>query len=241
MKRVALISLIFSASLGCSSLKTFFAVEEKSQRNTPIINPFDNYSPSASHKENIVLRTKKGDRSVEVELPGGTADMTDFVMPVSPAFKDAPTRSPAGGAMDVDETYKDRTPSISDREITGNLPQVNGENDVDRREIETGLGVIPSEDSVPSSDKSYLASIDLIKQLYKHARFEAALLEVDGLLRSYPTDARLYEMRGTLLERVGRTELALKSWNQALQLNPRNESLRRFIERKSAKRGLAGQ
>ena len=96
-----------------------------------------------------------------------------------------------------------------------------------------------SEDSAPAADYSYLAALDHIKQLYKGARYEAALLEIDELVRAYPTDPKIYEMRGTLLDRLGRGDLAIKSWNQALRFDPGNQSLRRFIERKQQKRSLA--
>ena len=37
-------------------------------------------------------------------------------------------------------------------------------------------------------------------------------------------------MRGTSLDRLGKTELALKSWRQALHLNENNTSLKKFIQ-----------
>jgi len=81
-----------------------------------------------------------------------------------------------------------------------------------------------------------------VKQLYRVARYEAALLEVDELLVVYPTDSKIHEMRGTLLDRLGRTDLAIRSWNQAIRLNPGNESLRRFVERRAnTKRSPASQ
>src|SRR4051812_45043543 len=80
----------------CSTGKSIFAVDQPTSRQVPIQNPFLGYNGNggSGSKENIILRTKKGDRSVEVELPGGTADMTDFVIPVSPAFNEH-GRSPA--------------------------------------------------------------------------------------------------------------------------------------------------
>ena len=98
---------------------------------------------------------------------------------------------------------------------------------------------MPSEDSVPASDESYLGALDQVKHLYHAGRFEAGLVEIDGLIRQYPTAPRLHQMRGTLLDRLGQSELALKSWNQALRLDPKNASLRKFIERREQKRSLA--
>ena len=72
---------------GCSTLRSVFALDGKQKNQGPIHNPFDAYYPTASH-ENIILRTKKGDRSIEVELPNGSGQMSDFVVPMSPAFQE---------------------------------------------------------------------------------------------------------------------------------------------------------
>lgn len=233
---IAAVTVLAAGNTGCSTFRSVFALDTNSGRQPPIQNPFGNEYVHNQGRENIVLRTKKGDRSIEVELPGDTANMTDFVVPTSPGFKDE-GRSPASGEFGSE--YKDRTPTMTDREITHNFPQALPEDLDARREVEEGLGVVQSEDSVPARDKSYLAALDHVKQLYKGARYEAALLEVDEMLRAYPTDPKLYTMRGTLLDRLGRTELALKSWNQALRFDPKNASLRRFVERKSEQRKLA--
>lgn len=240
---VSTFSLLAGTCIGCSTFKSVFGRDTSGDRLPPIQNPFGDFNPNNRSNENIVLRTKKGDRSVEVELPGGTANMTDFVVPVSPAFGSSRDgRNPAsssGTAEDNDDTWRARRPGLSDREITHTFPKGQREDEGDRREVESGLGLMASEDSTPDADQSYLAQMDQVKQLYKKARYEAALMEVDDMVRSYPTDPKLYQMRGTLLERVGRSDLALRSWNQALRFDPDNQSLRRFIERKQQKRGLA--
>ena len=227
-------------------MKNIFGSDTTGDKLPPIQNPFADYSGNERSKDNVILRTKKGDRSVEVELPGNNGTMTDFVVPVSPAFKSEGGRNPAsyGNSQSynddqVDEHYKDHPPGMSDREITTNLSKAAPEDSGSRREVETSLGVIESEESAPASDQSYLAQMDHLKQLYKKARYEAALLEIDDMLRSYPTDPKLYEMRGTLFERMGRGDLALKAWNQAYRFDPENQSLHRFIERKQQKRSLA--
>ncbi len=128
---------------------------------------------------------------------------------------------------------------MTDREITHGLSKNAYTDDGKRKEVETELGLSPAEDQTPDRDRSYLAALDHIKQLYKRNRYEIALLELDEMIRLYPTDPKLYEMRGTLLDRTGNSELAIKSWSQALKLNANNIPLKRFIERKQAKRSLA--
>ncbi|MEK6704579.1 MAG: tetratricopeptide repeat protein [Bdellovibrionota bacterium] len=200
----------------------------------PISNPFGTYYGTAANDNarTMILRTKKGDRSVEIEIPRADQEMSEFVIPVSPAFKDGQRTPASADAGMVDESYKDRPPTFSDREIVASMPSGPGETDAKRHEIEEGLNLVPSSNETPERDTSYLAGIDRIKQLYRLGRYEAALIESDILLQQYQTDPKIYEMRGTLLDRLGKTELAIKSWQQALHLNPKNLALRRFIERK---------
>jgi hypothetical protein len=227
---------------GCGGMKSFLAVERKAEVQGPILNPFGAYeNQSGKAPSNIVLRTRKGERSVEVELPSQNGAITDLTVPVSPAFPDESGRSPAS-ASGLDTTYLGRSAGPSDREIAASLPKGFADDDGARREVETGLGLREAEGETPDHDQSYLASLDHVKQLYRVARYEAALLEVDELLVVYPTDSKIHEMRGTLLDRLGRTDLAIRSWNQAIRLNPGNESLRRFVERRAnAKRSPASQ
>lgn len=242
--RLGLAVAILGATLAlpaCSTVKGVFGLDHPPVAQRPISNPFGHYSPGRSGgQDTIVLRTRKGDRAIEVELPGQHGAMTDFVVPVSPAFRDA-GRGPASVDGEVDERYLGRRPGMSDREITRTLPNNLPEHEGDRREVETALGLVPSEDDRPDDDSSYLGAVDHVKQLYRAARYEPALMELDQLIRAYPTDPRLHQMRGTLLDRLGRGDLALKSWTQALRYEPTNASLRRFVERKQAQRSIASQ
>ena len=228
---------------GCANMRSFLAADAAPKSQGPIANPFEAYQGDDKSKQNnIILRTKKGDRSVEVELPNNHGELSDFTVPMSPAFRENGGRDPASSDSGVtDERYRERSPSLTDREIVNAMPHgtETGMDDGSRREIENGLGLMPTEEGVPAQDHSYLAALDHVKQLYKGTRYEAGLLELDEMVRAYPTDPKLYEMRGTLLDRLGRADLALKSWGQALRLNPSNESLKRFVERKQQKRSVA--
>lgn len=230
---IALLCL-FSQS-ACSTVGSIFGPSKEPFK--PISNPFSDYRQNARSdtSQNIILRTKKGDRSVEVELPGDAERMSDFVLPVSPAFKEGRSVAGAEGSESdrMDDSYKERSPSSTDREITASFPQSYSEDGGRRQKIERALNLAESDEEINGEKStSYLASMDHIKQLYKISRYEAALLETDEMIKLYQTDAKLHEMRGTLLDRLGRRELALKSWNQALRFDPKNESLKRFIDRK---------
>jgi hypothetical protein len=241
--------LAATAAGGSSTLSSHLALADQRGPGKPIANPFTTQYANPvddPQNSNMVLRTKKGDRSIEIELPRVDQGMTDFVIPVSPHFKDGTGRSPASISQQdglVDETYRDRRASYTDREIISGLPTGAPEDADRRRLIEDGLGLAPSANSLPdhASNTSYLAGLDRIKQLYRMGRFEAALLDIDEMIRAYPTDPKLHAMRGTCLERLSKPELAIKAWEQSLRFDPTNLSLKRFIERKVQKRGLAKQ
>jgi len=226
---LALSFLSFSA---CSTVGTVFATNQK-KTDGPITNPFDGYSAKSATETGTTFKTRRGNQSFEVSFPDQNSKLDEVAMP---------TRTIAGEeTIPAEDPYRNRRPAMADREIAETFPKTGGGYDGDRTHIEQTLGVMPSADDTPHADKSYLAGMDRIKRLYKDARFEAALLEVEDLLVDFPTAPKLYEMRGTLLDRLGRSELAFRSWEQALKLEPKNLPLKKFLERKRATRGLASR
>ncbi len=234
---------------GCATMKSVLGTNTEAEEAAPIENPFQSGSAAESSQSdgisspyeterssrNMVLRTRRGNRAIEVELPNSGDAPSELSIPVSPMLPLDSDNYATGG---MDPEMGDRRPSASDREITASLPEAPSDVTAQRQNIEEQLHLIPTQDK-PHNDRSYLAAMDKIKILYRRGRFEAALLETDELLRDYPTDPRVYEMRGTLFDRIRRPELALKNWKQALRLDPQNESLRRFIDKKEQTRGLA--
>ncbi len=242
--RAESVALLLSLSLVLcgSSIQGCATPGAKEANRAPITNPFPydwGYEGKSNNRESVVLRTKKGDRSVEVELPGDTASFSDFTVPVSPAFTDghALRRNQGAYSSENDSAWRDQKPTFSDREITSNFPKGPASASV-RNDLEHELGVLPSEDSVPVQDTSYLAAVDHVKGMFRGGRYEAALLEVDELLRLYPTDPRLHQMRGTLLDRTGQPELAMRSWAEAIELDPSNQGLKKFVDRRRSIRAM---
>src|SRR4051812_9560923 len=95
---VALAAILCALS-GCASMKSVFAVNPPSGATGPIHNPFgDQYGAGGpgDRSQNVILRTKKGDRAVEIELPRDSQSSTDFTIPISPAFRDGPSKSGGG-------------------------------------------------------------------------------------------------------------------------------------------------
>lgn len=200
-----------------------------------IENPFAGYGYRSGAADNITLRTKRGDKAVEVELPQSQG--SELHVPMNPNFTSEVAANPSG----LDYQYVKERPSIADREIASTFNKNDDPvADAKRQEIENALGLQQS-DELPSMDESYLAKIDVIKQMFHRGRFEATLLEIDRLIKMYPTNAKLYEMRGTVLDRLGYGDLAIKSWTQALEFEPESLSLRRLVEKKQAQRNVASE
>ncbi|MEO5971292.1 MAG: hypothetical protein ABIQ95_15305 [Bdellovibrionia bacterium] len=221
----------------CASLSSALAINSKPP-STRIASPFSNYRPGSETAQNMILRTKQGDRTLELEIPNDAGKLGEFALPLSPTFRGG-ERGPASAKNHssdatgmVDDSYKNRAPSLSDRELLHTRSQGLPADEQKRHEIEESLSLIASEDSTPEASSSYLGGIDHIKQLYRLNRFEVALVETDEMIKQYPTDAPLYKMRGTLMDRLGKRELAQQAWNQSLRFNPKDADLRRFIDRK---------
>lgn len=228
----ALTLIALAAVPACSTMGTVFATNPK-KSDGPITNPFDGYNAASSSDSGTVFRTRRGDQSFEVAFPDQTSKLDQVSLPTRNTQTDEP--------IAYDDPYRNRKPAIADREIAESFPKNGGDFEGDRNDIEQTLGVMASTDSTPRADKSYLAGMDRIKRLYRDGRYEASLLEVEDLLVDFPTAPKLYEMRGTLLDRLGRSELAVRSWQQALRLEPRNLALKKYIDRKRATRGLASE
>ncbi|MGK5084293.1 hypothetical protein WDW37_13435 [Bdellovibrionota bacterium FG-1] len=201
MKRIIIASALTTLTLsGCASVKSFLALNAYDNTPPPIHNPFDAYDSKTDSTDNIIMRTRKGERSMEVELPGGTSHLSELSIPVSSALQDTVARNPASVSPIED-------PGANDPSAEGN--------------------------------ESYVSALKHVQYLYKSRRFEAALIEIDHILKQYPTASKLHQMRGTLLDRIGQPQLALKSWRHALELDSGNVTLRRFVDSREQKRSLA--
>lgn len=224
--------VLVSLSTGCSTLKKVFPFGGGTEvTKKPISYPFGDFQNyTQSRYPGIVVREKKtSGGTTEVELPAGDRSITDLSVPLSGIQSGEAKRRPAQSSSNIDDTYYEQTSGITDHEITETFSKPPVKNEWKQRDIEKKLGLVTKEDLDPQDQKSYLASVDRIKQLFRLGRYEAALIDLDHLVKLYPTAPQLYEMRGTLLSRLGYKDLAIKSWSQALELDPENRSLRNFL------------
>lgn len=232
--KIILAVFLCLAAGACST----FGGGSSSEEVQPIANPFKGYNREAEEQaNNLRFRTTHGDSSYEVNVPN--AGDSDLVVPFTEnGAKSGRVQMAHAG---IDYQYNQSKPTMADREIASTFTKSAGSEAEDKRnEIEQGLGLHPEEGG-GTVDQSYLAKIDIVKQLFKNARFEAALIELDRLVQQYPNNGRLYEMRGTVLDRLGYTDLAIKSWRQALEFNPNRLGLKKLVEKREQQRNIASE
>jgi tetratricopeptide (TPR) repeat protein len=76
-------------------------------------------------------------------------------------------------------------------------------------------------DAAPKGpNKSYLATLAKVREMYASRRYEMALVELVDLEASHPKDARLQAMKGSVYLKLGKPQLARDSWQKALMLEP---------------------
>ena len=83
--------------------------------------------------------------------------------------------------------------------------------------------------------KSYLSTLAKIAEMYASHRYELALIEAVDLGQQYPTEARVEAMKGSLFQKLGKTELARNAWKKALELDPTDVTVAEAL------RGLKGE
>jgi tetratricopeptide (TPR) repeat protein len=68
--------------------------------------------------------------------------------------------------------------------------------------------------------KSYLGTLAKVREMYASRKYEMALVELVDLEPSYPNDARVQAMKGSLYLKLGKAQLARECWQKALALDP---------------------
>ncbi len=86
-------------------------------------------------------------------------------------------------------------------------------------------------DAVPLAIDARSVKIGALEAL---GRYEEAIAECDVALSVIPEYAALHETRARLLDRSGRREEAVAAWKRALEADPNDERLRRFLDHLSS-------
>lgn len=168
-------------------------------RDPVIANPFAGNAELAEKKNaGVVFRRSIGPNSVEISLPESGED--------------------AEFRYDLSELREGLLPDI------GSTDHITYKKKADDKE--TMGPSLPMAEPQSRYEAGYLLGIAKIKELYRKREFELALVQVEGLLQTYPNDARLLAMRGTLAKKLSYDDLAEESWSRALAKDPGNEVIR---------------
>lgn len=236
-KRLAMaMGLVFVG--GCAGIHSWWGGSRASEQR-PIANPFSSpagISGANPTSESVILRSKRGDQSVEVELPlTENQRVSEWTLPIKQPEWEKP-RSPSleRGPASVESAPEESVAfSATDYEIQQQLRAPSEEIERQQHQVEQSLFLV--EDRTSSGKLvpvSYLSEIDIVQKLYDQKQYGNAILKIDQLLKRFPSSALLFEKRGSLLFLLGEENLAIQSWKQALSLNPKKQSLRKFLERK---------
>jgi hypothetical protein len=177
---------------------------------------------TTKRREPFVIRSATGGQEYTVEIPENSSRY-DIQIPLAEL-------TPAGSATESDFAGRGRSnPANTDKELVSALPDLAKAKSSKTGMLDTAFGVAPPEGPVQSP--SYTLGIAKVNQYFKDRNFELALVELNNLLAFYPNSPKLLKMKGTLLVKTGNRELAMRSWQRALDLAPNDLALRNSINR----------
>ena len=176
----------------------------------------------ANPKQPFIVKSAVGAREYSVEIPdnGGKFDIQIPLAEISPASSQDLTSS-------LNPNGRRLNPANTDKELIAALPDLGKTKPNKTNMLDNAFGVGSPEG--PSQSPSYTLGIARVNQYFKERNFELALVELNNLLAFYPNSPKLLKMKGTLLVKTGNRELAMRSWQRALDLAPNDTALRNSI------------
>ena len=175
-------------------------------------------------KQPFVIRSTVGTSEYSVEIPDSAADY-DIQIPLADiAPKGSGDLSPLSLGSD-----KSVNPGTTDKELVAALPDLAKNKPGQTAMMDAAFGVGSPEGPVQSP--SYTLGIARVNQHFKNRNYELALVELNNVLAYYPNSPKLLKMKGTLLLKTGNHELAMRSWQRALDLAPQDLALQNSMNR----------
>ncbi len=194
-------------------------------RGTPIAFPFiDDEKPLDTDRpgEKFVIRSAVGPREYAIEIPGAAQDY-DVTVPVADLGEKDPEVLAGTRPRDLP------SPRQTDQELISAMPRLDSSRETDTSMMDQAFGVGPS--GGPRQAPSYTLGIARINRYYREKQLEYCLVEINALLSFYPTAVQLHKMKGTVLIKMRQFKLAEQAWTKALQLDPKDRSIRRALSR----------
>ena len=207
--------IICSLFLGCYHQNT-----SENVMNQRISYPFNHSGMSYNLERNenpVVIKTVHSGSEYVIELP---SDGSDYSLTI-------PLDQIGDPNKNVSRKEKNKRAHITDRELIADMPGESPETRKNRKMVERAFGMTSSKK--PQQSPSYSEGLADVVELYKRRQFERALIEVNQLLGYYPNSVRLLKMKGSILIKTGNYNLAVRSWNKAYALRPKDKSLKRGI------------
>lgn len=169
-------------------------------------------------EEKFIIRSAIGNKEYTIEIPGGARDF-DVQVPLADL----------GSPDDFDPIAGRRphdlpNPVSTDAEAVATFPRLENERPTDTAMMDAAFGVGTAEG--PIQAPSYTLGMAKINRYYKDRQFEYALIELNSLISFYPNSPKLYKMKGTVLIKIRNMALAELAWIKALELEPKDRSLR---------------
>jgi tetratricopeptide (TPR) repeat protein len=174
-------------------------------------------------RQPFVVRSAVGAHEYTVEIPDNAAKY-DIQIPVAEL---APRNAQDFGASPLAGGRRQSNPANTDKELVSALPDLGKSKSGKTEMLDAAFGVGKPEGPIQSP--SYTLGIARVNQHFKNRDFELALVELNNLLAFYPNSPKLLKMKGTLLVKTGNRELAMKSWQRALDLSPGDLALKTSI------------
>lgn len=171
------------------------AGEKRSIRIAPntVVDP--DAPPARPAARPYVIKMSDGERTWQFEIPAGQG---------APAFE---ARIPLQGGLAGAEASQ-HPATEADREII-DAKRARGE-------------PVPEDGAASNAPPSYLKAVGRVRELYAQRQYELALVELVSVERAFRDDVLILSMKGTLLERLGRSEEARAAWERVLTLDPDN-------------------
>jgi tetratricopeptide (TPR) repeat protein len=178
----------------------------------------------AREKKPFIIRSAIGASEYSVEIPDD-ASRYDIQIPLAEL-------APKGASDSLHRSGSGDRPlnaATTDKELVADLPALSKTKPSETAMMDAAFGVGAPEGPVQSP--SYSLGIAKVNQYFKERNFELALVEINNLLAFYPNSPKLLKMKGTLLIKTGNRDLAMKSWQRAMDISPNDLALRRSIGR----------
>ena len=170
-----------------------------------------------------VLRLAEHNRMWELELPEAAGGY-EMRIPLDGPL-DAPTAADSellAAARTADAAVSRGTGKPDD----GATTTASAKAEVPATTVAAKVNASESADAAPKPPrKSYLGTLAKVREMYAARKYEMALVELVDLEASYPNDARLQAMKGSLYQKLGKTQLARECWQKALALDPEDAAV----------------